>query len=359
MMPWIVTIALLVAAFLVAWIVHSALYKLAMRLLSRREEFWRMLVRRGAGAARMSLTIVAMAVAVGIAPLRGREEALVLHALLVGFLICLIWVVRTAMDIWLTLHLRRHRIDVADNLIARKHVTQSRILQRVADTLLLLLGAGAIIMTFEGARQFGISLLASAGAAGLVLGLALQPIMRNLFAGIQLAITQPIRLDDAVIIEGEWGNIEEITATYVVVRVWDKRRLIVPLSQFIEQPFQNWTREDAALIGTVMIYLDYAVSIDEIRKTIAAFLDKNPLWDRDVLAVQVTDFREFVMEVRVLASASSAPRVFDLRCEIREHLAEFLQQNYPQSLPRFRASVDSALPAPAKKDCGAPQENVI
>lgn len=342
MMPWTITLALFVAAFLVAWLVHAVIHWLLMRGLSRREDFWRALVRRGAGPARLTLTIIAMGFAITLAPLTGRQEAVALHALLVVFLICLIWVVRTVLDIWLTLYLRRFRVDVEDNLIARKHVTQSRILQRVANIILLMLGAGAIVMTFEGARQVGISLLASAGVAGIVLGLALQPIMRNLFAGIQLAITQPIRMDDAVIVEGEWGNIEEITATYVIVRVWDKRRLVVPLTYFIEEPFQNWTREDATLIGRVMIYLDYAVPVEEIRKSVAEFLDKNPLWDRDVFAVQVTDFREFVMEVRILASASSAPRVFDLRCEIREHLARLLQKDYPEALPRLRGTLEAS-----------------
>jgi len=345
MMSWTITLALVVAAYFISRLVHIGLYRLSMRLLSRREEFWRTLARQGKGPTRLTLTIVAMALAVSIAPLHPQHEVIALHALLVAFLLCLIWVVRTALDIWLSLHLRRYRVDVSDNLIARKHVTQSRILQRVADLLLLLLGVAAIIMTFEGARQIGLSLLASAGVAGIVLGLALQPIMRNLFAGIQLALTQPIRIDDAVIVEGEWGNIEEITSTYVIVRVWDKRRLVVPLTYFIEEPFQNWTREDATLIGTVMIYLDYSVPVEKIRQTVADFLDKNPLWDRDVFAVQVTDFREFVMEVRILASASSAPRVFDLRCEIREHLAAFLQKDYPEALPRLRGTLETPAPA--------------
>lgn len=345
MMHWTVTLALFIAAVLAAWLVHAALHGVLMRVLSQREDYWRALVRRGTGPARLTLTIIALAVAIALAPLSGEQEAMALHALLVVFLISMIWVVRTALDIWLTLYLRKFRVDVEDNLIARKHVTQSRILQRVANILVLMLGAGAIIMTFEGARQVGISLLASAGVAGIVLGLALQPIIRNLFAGIQLALTQPIRMDDAVIVEGEWGNIEEITATYVVVRVWDKRRLVVPLTHFIEEPFQNWTREDAALIGTVMIYVDYAVPVEKIRQSVAAFLDENPLWDRDVFAVQVTDFREFVMEVRILASAGNAPRAFDLRCEIREHLARFLQTNYPEALPRLRGSLDASTAA--------------
>jgi len=346
MMPWIITLTLVIAAVAIAWLVHVLLYRLAMRVLSRRDEFWHALLRRGTGPARLTLIIIAMVFAVRAAPLSARHEALALHGLLVAEIICVIWIMRTALNIWLMLHLRRFRLDVSDNLTARKHITQSRILQRVANTVLLILGAGAIIMTFDGARQLGISILASAGAAGIVLGLALQPVIRNLFAGIQLAITQPIRIDDAVIVEGEWGNIEEITATYVVVRIWDKRRLIVPLTYFIETPFQNWTREDATLIGAVTIYLDYAVPLKDIRRSVAAFVTENPHWDGDVFAVQVTDFREFVMEVRILASASNAPRAFDLRCDIRAHLAEFLQENHPEALPRLRTSMDGRLDIP-------------
>lgn len=340
MSPWTVTLALVLGAVVASWLLHAGFYRLSMRLLSRREEYWRALLRQTKGPARLTLTIIAMTAAIAAPPLPHRYEAVAGHVLLIGFLLCMVWVARTALDIWLSMHLRKYRTDVADNLAARKHVTQSRILQRVADTLLLVLGIGAVVMTFESVRQVGISILASAGAAGIVLGFALQPIMRNLFAGIQLAITQPIRIDDAVIVHGEWGNIEEITSTYVVIRIWDKRRLIVPLTYFIEEPFENWTREDATLIGTVMVYLDYAVRVDDIRESVAAFLEENPLWDHDVFAVQVTDFREFVMEVRILATASSSSRAFDLRCEIREHLASFLQQTYPEVLPRVRATLD-------------------
>jgi small-conductance mechanosensitive channel len=186
-------------------------------------------------------------------------------------------------------------------------------------------------------QQYGVSLFASAGVAGIVLGLALQPVLKNIFAGIQLAITQPIRIDDALIVEGEWGNVEEITSTYVVVKLWDWRRMILPLSYFIENPFQNWTRESSALIGTVMIYLDYSVPVPVIRKRVEEIAAASKLWDKRVVAVQVTDFRENVMEIRILISASNAPKTFDLRCEMREKIIDFVQREYPNSLPRVRA----------------------
>ena len=164
----------------------------------------------------------------------------------------------------------------------------------------------------------------------------------------QLAITQPIRIDDALLVEGEWGNVEEITSTYVVVRIWDWRRLILPLSYFIEKPFQNWTREGAAIIGVVMIYLDYSVPVAAIRSKVEAIVNASDLWDRQVVAVQITDFKEFTAEVRILVSAHNAGRAFDLSCKVREELVAFLQKDYPESLPRLRTELPGPRPAGAR-----------
>jgi small-conductance mechanosensitive channel len=194
-------------------------------------------------------------------------------------------------------------------------------------------------MTFDGVRQYGISLLASAGAAGIILGLALQPVLKNLIAGIQIAVTQPIKIGDSLIVEGDFGTVEDITATYVVVRTWDMRRLVVPLSYFIEQPFQNWTRQSTNLLGTAMLYLDYSTPIDKLRAKAKEIVENSPLWDRSSFALQVTDFRERTMEVRVLVSASNGGRLFELRCLLREQLIAFLQAEYPQSLPRTRTEL--------------------
>jgi len=186
-----------------------------------------------------------------------------------------------------------------------------------------------------------VSLLASAGAAGLVVGLALQPVLKNLIAGIQLAVTQPIRIDDALLVEGEWGQVEEITATYVVVRIWGWRRLIVPLSHFIDTPFQNWTSESASLIGTVMLYLDYTAQVAAIRCKVEEIAQASPFWDGQIGNVAVTDFRASEMELRVLVSARNAARTFDLRCEVRERLIEWLQTEHPSALPRTRAEIET------------------
>src|SRR5262249_38218357 len=209
------------------------------------------------------------------------------RALLVLFILAVGWAAAIALDIGAEIYLRRFRTDVEDNLLARKHVTQMRILQRVAKTLLAIVTAAAALMTFNEVRQYGVSLFASAGAAGLVLGLAARPVLSNLLAGIQIAMTQPIRVEDQVVVEGETGWIETITTTYVVLRLWDLRRMIVPLSYFIERPFQNWTYENAAQIGSVLLRVNYAVPIDRIRRQLDEILPQSTLWDGKVARLQV------------------------------------------------------------------------
>jgi small-conductance mechanosensitive channel len=277
-----------------------------------------------------------LAVAFQVAPLRD-EVANVLSQLMILAIIGLLgWMASTAVHVATDLYLMRFRIDVADNLLARKHVTQIRILTRVADTLVIVLTVGFALMTFEGVRQYGVSLFASAGIAGLVAGLAARPLLSNLFAGVQLAITQPIRLEDVVIVENESGSVEEITSTYVVIRLWDLRRLIVPLSYFMEKPFQNWTRDGSAMLGTVMLYLDYRAPIDAIREQVQAIVQASPLWDRKVCGVQVTDTKSSNIEVRILVGAGTSGQLWDLRCEVREKVVAFLQREHPEALPRHR-----------------------
>lgn len=336
---WFVSLVILALAIAAAILMHRALFRLATRIVAGRSMFSRSLVSRDEGASRFAMIIVALGMASRVAPLTPVQAAVLSQVLLVCFIGLLAWVARTALHIWTTIYLRRFKLDTDNNLLARKHVTQARILQRVATTIITLIAVSAALMTFESVRQYGVSLLASAGAAGIIAGFALQPLLKNLFAGIQLAVTQPIRLDDALIVEGEWGNVEEITSTYVVMRLWDLRRLILPLSYFIEQPFQNWTREDARLIGVVMIYLDYRAPVAAIREKVSEIVAGSPVWDKRVVVVQVTDFKESTLELRILASAESGGKAFDLRCEIREKLITFLQEHHPEALPRQRAEI--------------------
>jgi small-conductance mechanosensitive channel len=194
-------------------------------------------------------------------------------------------------------------------------------------------------MTFDSVKQYGVSLIASAGAAGLIVGLAARPLLTNLIAGIQLAITQPIRIGDAVIVENEWGWVEEITATYVVIKVWDWRRLVVPLAYFLERPFQNWTLEGTDLIGTVLLWVDYTVPVGHVRSKLEEIANSSKLWSGQVANLQVVDSNEQALQLRALVSARTSEETWDLRCEVREKLVLFLQENYPAALPKQRAEV--------------------
>jgi small-conductance mechanosensitive channel len=233
----------------------------------------------------------------------------------------------------------QYRIDVADNLEARKISTQVSVLAKLIISLVSVLALGSMLMVFDSVRQLGTSLLASAGIAGIVLGFAAQKTLGNLLAGIQIAISQPIRLDDVVIVEGEFGRVEEITLTYVVVRLWDLRRMVLPITYFLEKPFQNWTREGSKILGAVFFYLDYTAPVEAMRAELRRLVEGHPKWDGDVCGLQVTDSRENVVEIRCLASAQDAGRCFDLRCDIREGMLAFLREHHPDALPRVRAEL--------------------
>ncbi|MBF0431713.1 MAG: mechanosensitive ion channel [Fibrobacteria bacterium] len=232
-----------------------------------------------------------------------------------------------------------YNVDVEDNLRARKVTTQVGILVKIAVVIIIIISISASLMTFSGIRQIGVSLLASAGVTGIIIGLAAQKMLSNLLAGIQIAITQPIRIDDVLIVEGEWGRVEEITLTFVVVRIWDLRRLVLPISYFIDKPFQNWTRTSSDILGTVFLYTDYTVSVDAIRKEMEKIVAGSEDWDKKVCGVQVTDSKPDVLEIRLLISAKDASKAWNLRCLLREKIVDFIQRNYPESLPRTRAEL--------------------
>lgn len=231
----------------------------------------------------------------------------------------------------------RADISAVNNLDSRKLVTRINVLRRIANVLIGFLTVAAALMAIPGAREMGVSLFASAGVAGLVVGIAAQPVLANLIAGLQLAFTQPIRIDDAVVLEGEWGWIEEIDIFHVVVRVWDERRLVVPLKYFIEQPFQNWTRESAAIIGSIFWHVDYRAPVTRMREKLKALCEASPHWDKRVCVLQVTEAKGDSIELRALASAANSPAAWDLRCDIREKMIAWLQQEHPEALPRQRA----------------------
>jgi small-conductance mechanosensitive channel len=246
-------------------------------------------------------------------------------------------------DAMARLVLQRYSLAEADNRRARGVYTQVMVLKKVAVAVIGLFSIASMLMVFQPVRQLGTAMIASAGVAGIVIGFAAQKTLGTLLAGFQIAMTQPIRIDDVVIVEGEWGNIEEITLTYVVVRIWDLRRLVVPITYFIEKPFQNWTRTSADILGTVFLQLDYGVPIDAVRQELTRTLEASPNWDRKVNVLQVTEARERTLELRALMSSTDAGKSWDLRCEVREKLVTFIQKYYPESLPRVRATFERTV----------------
>ena len=337
--PSVVGLAMLSVAVLGALLLQAFIARIADRLVRERHPFLSNLAARSRGPARLALVIIAVRIALPAAPFDPGVVLVFGRLLSVSIVALMGWIAIIAIEIAASFYLRRFRIDVEDNLLARKHVTQVQLLKRTVETMVVIITLAAGLMVFDAVRQYGVSLFASAGAAGLVLGFAARPVLSNLIAGVQLAVTQPIRIDDAVIVENEWGWIEEITATYVVIRVWDWRRLVVPLSHFIEKPFQNWTRENASLIGSVMLYADYRAPVDAIRKELQEIAKSSPLWDGRVVNLQVTDAKEGTIELRALVSARNAPQAWDLRCFVREKLIDFLREQHPDSLPRTRAEI--------------------
>jgi len=232
-------------------------------------------------------------------------------------------------------------LDRSDNLDARRIHTQMRVI-RTALATLIVLGAGiGILFLFPAFRQLGATVLASAGVAGIIVGLAAQKVLANLLAGFQIGFTQPIRLDDVVVVEGEWGRIEEITLTYVVVNIWDQRRLVLPISYFLEKPFTNWTRRTSEILGTIYLYVDYTIPVDEIRRALTEIASQSEHWDGRVCGLQVTDLKEHTVELRGLVSARDSSAAWELRCFVRERLLAYLRDHYPGALPRFRAELSS------------------
>jgi small-conductance mechanosensitive channel len=336
---WLIWSALLIGAFVLACLLHAGGLALLNRMLRQRRPYLNRVLTATKNPTRVALLLIALAIALPTAPL-GSESKLIFVRCLVLATICLIgWTALKLLHIGANLYLRNFRLDAPDNLLARKHLTQVRVLVRVLDTIIVLLTLGFALMTFDTVRQYGISVFASAGVAGVIFGLAAQPVLSNLIAGVQLALTQPIRLEDAVTVQNEYGCIEEINATYVVIRLWDLRRLIVPLSYFIQQPFYNWTRQTGANIGSVLLYLDYSAPIERIRAKAVELVAKTTQPGGKLVNVQVTNTNVEAIELRVLVTAASVGDTSNLCAELREKLIGFLQSECPQALPRRRHEI--------------------
>lgn len=333
-------VAVVIAAVILAVVAHWLLFKVLRRLSHGPEKLqWFRLVDRVRNLVRLGMMIIAVELTLPLVQMPEHAEAFISQVTTLCIVAVVGRVAILAVTVLTDFSISRHRIDVENNLEARKIRTRLRVLRQAMVMIIFLVTIAAMLMTFPGARSIGVSIFASAGVAGIVVGFAARPVLSNLLAGLQIALTQPIRIEDAVVIEGEWGWIEEITSTYVVVKLWDWRRLIVPLSHFIEKPFQNWTRETASIIGVVTWHTDYTVPITQMRQKLKEFLSQSKLWDGNVQVLQVIDSGKHTIELRALMSAKNSPTAWDLRCEIREKMILWLQKEHPGALPRNRAQV--------------------
>ncbi len=346
-------VGLVVGAIVVAYVVHSLIFAAARRMAHRTSSVTdNAIVEYSRGPARAILIVFALFLVVPNLTIPPDTMASIQQLLTLALTAVVGWLAVGITGVFSDVITARYDLTAADNLQARQMHTRARVIRRVLVAVIVVITVSIMLMSIPSIRQIGVTLFASAGVAGLVIGMAARPALSNLIAGLQLAMTEPIRIDDVVIVEGEWGWIEEIRSTYVVVRVWDLRRLVVPLSYFIENPFQNWTRKTADILGTVFIYADYTAPVDAIRKELHRILDSDPLWDKKVWGLQVTDAKQQTVELRGLMSATDSGKAWDLRCHVREALLDFMQREYPDSLPRVRAELDR-VPEPADKERGS------
>ncbi|MBU4251381.1 MAG: mechanosensitive ion channel family protein [Candidatus Omnitrophica bacterium] len=330
---------LIASSFTAGWI----LYLFVSFLLKRRDGFFKELktdLRLIKGPLRFLIPVLCISVVLPLLRLPEKGSGFISHFIQILLIALFGWAAVKIVYIVRDALLNRYDINARDNVHARSMHTQMRMISNIIGVVIVLLTTSFILMSFSQVRHIGVSILASAGVLGIVIGFAAQKTLGNLIAGIQIAIAQPIRLDDVVIIEDEWGWIEEITLTFVVVRIWDLRRLVVPISYFLEKPFQNWTRTSADLLGTVFIYTDYTVPVKEVRNELTRILENSLKWDKKVNVLQVTNATDKTIELRALMSAADSPTAWDLRCEVREKLLEFLQQRFPECLPRIRIEMN-------------------
>ncbi len=338
-------LALVVCALLIALVIHQVGQVILARLFrADRHAFMQSFLRYSGPPVRWLLIFLAVRIALELGAFTPAVSDFITHLLSIGLIITVAWLVLALLHIAREWLLRRYEISRPDNLHARRVHTQIKLLERVVITLILIVAFGCVLMTFDRVRELGVSLLASAGIVGVILGFAAQKILSGILAGLQVAITEPIRIDDVVIVEGEWGVIEEISLTYVVMRIWDLRRLVVPMTYFLEKPFQNWTRTSSDLIGTVFLYLDPTADVESIRSELRRIVDTTPLWDKKVAVLQVTDVKERTIELRCLVSAANSSDTWNLRCLVREQLLNFIKRTQPGALPRIRYEDDSPAP---------------
>lgn len=331
-------------AALLAMLLALVLHRMGMLLLqrlARSRVFMRNALQAAHHASQACMVLFALRVVLTAVPDDFPGERPLSYLCGAALILALTWLAMRCVSSISTTVTELNPVNVQDNLRARRIQTQTRVLTRSALFLIGLLGLSFVLLTLPGARQLGASLLASAGMAGLVAGIAARPVLGNFIAGLQIAFSQPIRIDDVLIVKGEWGRVEEITGTFVVVRIWDERRMIVPLQWFIENPFENWTHTSSTILGTVFLWLDFSLPVAALREEFERVCRQTPEWDGRVCVLQVTDASERAMQVRLLVSAQDSGKAFDLRCKMREAMIAFISENYPQALPRLRTALEN------------------
>lgn len=342
--PWLWSSIVLAGAVVLALASRFAVFVVLKRIDRHNQGVLHSAIRRGERASWLIFPLLGILIALPGVSLPQDILSAIQHAAGLGLIATTAWLAILVSEVAIGIISGRYRMDAAENLLARKVQTQLQLLHRIIVVVVVLVAFAVMLMTFPTIRTIGTSLLASAGLVGLIVGMAMRPTLASLIAGIQIALTQPIRIEDSVVVEGEWGWIEEIGATHVVVRIWDLRRLVLPLSYFIEHPFQNWTRTSADLLASVFLWVDYSVPIDEMRQELNRILKSTDNWKGDVCGLQVTDASDHAVQVRALMDARNASKAWDLRCYVREKLIQFLQQRYPDSLPRVRADLQTFSP---------------
>ncbi|WAT01538.1 mechanosensitive ion channel family protein [Rouxiella chamberiensis] len=336
---WVPAVLLVTLSFALGFLARFILLRFVRYWQNRDRKLFKSLEKHLRGS--MFLFIPLLLINVGVNYINLHPDSLAFITttvnifIILSFCSILIRLINVAQDMLFI----RYDINLSNNLRARKIRTQIIYVKKVAIVLLVAFCLTLILLNFPGVRKFGTTILAGAGVAGIIIGFALQKSLVNLFAGIQIAFTQPIKIDDAVVVENEWGWIEEINLTYVVVRIWDLRRLVLPITYFTENAFQNWTRNNAQILGSVFLYVDYSMPLDPLRKHFEKILSETRLWDQQTQVLQVTDTTDKTMTIRLLMTAQNSPIAWDLRCHVREKMIEFIQQNYPQSLPHVRATL--------------------
>lgn len=343
---WAIGIALICLAILLSLFAHDIIFRLLARFRPKHHIDHPLLAtatQRLKRPARWIVILTSLGFALPWIPIPPNYIDLTHKTLGILWFLALGWLMISAVYMAEDLLLRRYDTGTSDNLRARRIRTQMQFMRRISIFLLLLVDAGLILSLFHDSKiwHYGAGLLASAGLASLVLATAAKSTASNLLAGLQIAFSEPIRIDDVVVVQGQWGRIEEITTTYVVIAIWDQRRLIIPLNYFTENSFENWTRNKSDLLGTSFLYVDYSVPVEALRQEFTRILEASPLWDRRVNALQVTNLSEHTMEIRCLLSARNSGESFDLRCIVREKMIDFIHKNYPDAFPRTRFSAIS------------------